>query len=279
MKKLTLLLAALASVAIAVAQVQMPAPSPTQTITQDFGIGKIVLTYSRPAIKGRTLFAENSDLAPLGKLWRTGANAATRISFSDYVTIGGKKLDTGTYVIYTIPNKTECTIIINKGINNAGTDGYKESEDVVRFNVPVKKMEGVTVENFTMQFANIQPERCELNLAWGNNAITIPITTEIKERIKAQIEAALKTDKKPYWQAANFYFDWDKNNAKALEYVTKAVEENANAFWMFLFKAKVEKAMGNKAAAKESAKKCIEVATAAKNDDYVKQANDLIKGL
>ena len=94
MKKILLLAAALCSIN-AFSQIKMPAPSPTQKITQDFGIGSIELTYSRPSIKGRSLFKENSDLGPLGKLWRTGANAATRIRFSDNVMIGGKLLDSG----------------------------------------------------------------------------------------------------------------------------------------------------------------------------------------
>ncbi len=64
------------------AQIRMPAPSPTQTIIQDFGMGKVELTYSRPGLKGREVFSEKSDLAPLNEIWRTGANAAT--SFKIY---------------------------------------------------------------------------------------------------------------------------------------------------------------------------------------------------
>src|SRR5258708_31495624 len=121
-------------------QVTMPAPSPTQKITQQFGIGSIELTYSRPSIKGRTLLRDNSDLEPLNKLWRTGANAATRIYFSDKTMMGGKLLDTGSYVMYTVPGKEFWEIVINKGLSNWGTDGYKESEDVNRFKVKAEKM-------------------------------------------------------------------------------------------------------------------------------------------
>src|SRR3954447_791507 len=97
------------------AQVSMPQPSPTQTIRQEFGMGIIELTYSRPSIKGRQLFGENTVLAPLGKPWRTGANAATKIHFTDNVTVGGKTLDTGTYVIYTVPNKGQWDFVLSKG--------------------------------------------------------------------------------------------------------------------------------------------------------------------
>lgn len=91
------------------AQIKMPAPSSTQTISQDFGMGKLELTYSRPNIKNRQLFKEGSELAPLGKVWRTGANSATRIKVTDPIEIAGKALDTGTYAIYTIPGKSEWT--------------------------------------------------------------------------------------------------------------------------------------------------------------------------
>ena len=104
MKKLFLIAASFCSIS-AFAQINMPQPSTTQKITQAFGMGSIELTYSRPNINGRSLMKENSDLAPLNKLWRTGANAATRLKFTDNVNIGGKKLDTGSYVLYTIPGK------------------------------------------------------------------------------------------------------------------------------------------------------------------------------
>src|SRR3954451_17549728 len=97
------------------AQVTMPAPSTTQTIIQDFGMGRIELTYSRPGIKGRKVFGENTELAPVGRPWRTGANAATRIQFSDNVTIGGKTLDSGRYVIYTVPGKQQWDVVFSKG--------------------------------------------------------------------------------------------------------------------------------------------------------------------
>ena len=84
----------------AFAQVNMPQPSTTQNIKQAFGMGSIELTYSRPNAKGRTVFG---NLVPWGKLWRTGANNATRVKFTDVVEIGGKQIDTGSYAIYTIP--------------------------------------------------------------------------------------------------------------------------------------------------------------------------------
>lgn len=256
----------------------MPAPSTTQTIIQDFGMGKIELTYSRPGIKGRQVFGTASELAPYGKPWRTGANAATKIHFSDKVTIGGKTLDTGSYVIYTVPNKPQWDVVFSKGTAYPGSEGFKESDDVVRLkaNAAASKEQ---IETFTMQFANVKNESCELHLKWGNTDVAVPITTNIKDRIRTQLEAALQADKKPYYQAANFYYDYDKNYSKALEYINKAVIENPDAYFMFLQKARIQKDMGDKAGAKESAMKTIELARTAKNADYENFGKQLLKQL
>lgn len=259
------------------AQVKMPAPSPTQTLKQDFGLSSIELTYSRPSLKGRKILGQQD---PWGKVWRTGANAATRIRFNDPVTIGGKLVDSGTYVLYTVPREKEAwDVIINKGLNNWGTDGYKESEDVHRFTVSPTKIKKMKVETFTMQFENIKPESCDLNIMWDNWSLSFPITVNIKDKIRSQIETALATDKKPYWQAANFYYDWDKDYTKALDNVNKAIEGNAQGFWMYLLKGKILQSMGRTDEAKTAAQKTVELATTAKNDAYIKQGNDLLKEL
>jgi len=263
---------------IANAQVNMPAPSTTQTIIQDFGMGRIELTYSRPGIKGRQVFGTASELAPYGKPWRTGANAATKIHFSDNVTIGGKNLDSGNYVIYTVPNKIQWDVVFSKGTAYPGSEGFKESDDVVRFKATPATLKD-KVETFTMQFLNVKNESCDLHLMWGNTDVTVPVTTNIKDRIRTQLEAALQGDKKPYYQAANFYYEYDKNYAKALEYINKAVAENPDAYFMFLQKARIQKDMGDKAGAKASAMKTIELAKAAKNGDYENFGNKLLKQL
>ena len=257
------------------AQVKMPAPSPIQTIKQEFGIGNIELIYSRPGAKGRRVFG---DLVQNGKLWRTGANGATRIAFTDPVELGGKKLDSGTYVLYTIPNEDSWEIIINKGLKNAGVDGYKESEDVIRFKVEPLKNKS-TIETFTMQFADIKAESCNLQLLWENKIINIPITTDIKEKLRSQINAAMLTDKKPYWQAAQFYYEYDKNLPKALDNVNKAIEDNQKAYWMYLYKARIQKEMGDVPGALASSSTSLALAKEANNDDYVKMNERLQKDL
>ncbi len=260
------------------AQVNMPAPSPTQTIIQDFGLGQIELTYSRPGIKGRQVFGENSELVPLGKPWRTGANAATKIRFTDKVTFGGKEIDSGSYVIYTVPGKDQWDVVLSKGNAYPGQEGFTTSDDILHYKAIVVSHQQ-KIETFTMQFTDLKNESCNLHLKWAKTDVIVPITTNIKERIRSQIEKALQSDKPPYYQAASFYYDYDKNYAKALEYINKATEESPEAYFMFLQKARIQKAMGNKAGAKESAMKTIELAKEAGNADYVNFGNKLLQQL
>jgi hypothetical protein len=272
MKKICLTVLALAGLIMqSTAQVKMPAPSPTQTIKQDFGIGLIELTYSRPSIKGRKIYG---DLVPYNKLWRTGANAATRLVFSEPVEIGGKKLDSGTYVFYTIPGMDSWDVILNKGLENWGTDGYKETQDVVHFKIEPMRMKN-KLETFTMEFSDITAETCSLNIKWERTSVSIPLVANFKDKVRMQIEAAMKTDKKPYWQAAQFYNEYEKNLPLALDNVSKAIDENKEAFWMWIYKAKIQKDMGDMAGAMVSSKRSMELAAAAKNDDYVKMNKEL----
>jgi len=280
MKKLVLL----ASIAFAVsaqAQIKMPAPSPGQSISQDFGLGKIELNYSRPAIKGRVAFKERSELAPLDSVWRTGANSATTLKFTDEVTINGVKLNAGKYGLLSIPGKNEWTLIITKDTTVTSPNAYKKENDLVRVtSQPMKLKEDM--ELLTMQFANVKYESCELHLMWGKTAVSLPITTNVRDRIRTQVEQAVSADKvtaRTYFTAANFYYDLDKDLNKALVNVNKAVEADPKAYYMFIIKAKIERDLGDKVAAKASAEKCITLATEQKNDDYVRQAKELINKL
>jgi tetratricopeptide (TPR) repeat protein len=275
MKKIQVMLVSLGMTVALHAQVKMPQPSPTQTIKQEFALGNIEVKYSRPVTKGRKVFG---DLVPFNKLWRTGANAATLIKFTDAVEIKGKKIDTGSYALYTVPGYDSWEVILNKGINNWGIEGYKESEDVARFRVePIRVRD--QVESFTLQFENVKPESCELHIKWEKTAVVIPINANIKERMRSQINAALLSEKKPYWQATQFYNEYDKNPRKALEFARKAVAEDPKAYWIWLYKANIEKETGDKKEAMESSKKSMEYAKEAKNDDYVKMNEELQRKL
>ena len=130
------------------AQIKMPAASPTQTLSQEFGMGKIDINYSRPGIKGRSVFGDGSLLAPNGVVWRTGANEATTIEISNDITVQGKTLAKGVYSLFTIPGETEWTIIFNKEAKMWGAYTYKEANDVLR--VKARVSEHAHTEQFTI---------------------------------------------------------------------------------------------------------------------------------
>ena len=280
MKKILFALTTLLSLS-ATAQIKMPAASPTQTLTQDFGLGKIEIVYSRPGLKGRAAFGNGTLLAPTGIVWRTGANGATKVTFSDPVTIGDKTLAAGSYGLFTIPGENEWTIIFNTNSKGWGSFEYKEAEDVVRLKVKPELTSNNT-ETFTIGVGNITPETATISLKWAKTMVNIPIKTDIKSTIRKQVEASTSganVTGAAYQAAANFYFDMDKDYAKALASVNKAIESTPTAYWLFLLKAKAQKELGDKKGARASAETCIKMAEAGKNADYVRSANDVIASL
>ncbi|MCO6496961.1 MAG: DUF2911 domain-containing protein [Chitinophagaceae bacterium] len=277
MKKLFTGIIALFCITTVQAQVKMPALSPTQFIKQEFGLGSIELTYSRPSLRGRNMIG---NIEPWGSVWRTGANAATKITFSDDVTIDGKKIAAGSYAIYTIPDKDgNWTFILNKGVNNWGATGYNEKDDALRMKVKAMKNPG-KVETLTMQFSDVKAESLKLNIKWEDVGLQIPISTNITDRIRASIEKALKGDKPPYWQAATFYADYDKNYKKAVEMAEAAFKAQPDApYYMVYQKAVMQKNAGDKKGALATATKALELAKAAKNENYTIMSEQLVAEL
>ena len=105
---------------------------------------------------------------------------------------------------------------------------------------------------------------------WEKKLVTIVITANIKEKMRSQIDAAMQTDKKPYWQAAQFYYEYDMNLSKALENVNKASDANPTAYWIYLYKAKIQKDLGDNAGALKTSQTSMEFAKQAKATDYIK---------
>ena len=260
---------------ISEAQLKTPAPSPTQTIKQDFGLSSIELSYSRPGVKGRKIFG---DIVPYGKVWRTGANNATTLTFGDDVTIAGTKIPAGKYGLLTIPDKKKWTIIISKQTDVTSPAAYKPESDVVRITAEVKKMKEST-ESFTMQFTDVKPTSCELHLVWDRSGVIVPITTDIDGKIMANINALMKTDKPPYYQAAVYYMENGKDLNQALDWFNKAVEAEPNAYWIQHQWANCLAKLGKKTEARAAATRSKELAIAAKNDDYVRLNDKLLADL
>jgi hypothetical protein len=275
MKKVAVLLLSLISLGSMAQGIKTPAPSPTQTLKQDFALSSIEINYSRPAAKGRKVFG---DLVPFGKIWRTGANGATKITFGEDVKVGGIPVKSGSYAIYSVPNANEWEIIINKGANNSGLTGYKTEDDVARFKVKPMQL-SMNIESFTIMLGNLTASSASVQILWENTAVEFPVVADIDSKIMAQINTAMTVDSRPYFQAASYYFDNGKDINKALEWANKAVEAQPTAFWVLHLKAKVQAKAGDKAGARATAIKSIELAKEAKNDDYVVLNQKLIATL
>ena len=208
----------------------------------------------------------------------TFASALTSSDNIDFIMALGDVLNIGT--------PTDGTVSTAKIANSAVTDAKIAGMSASKLTGAMPALDGSaltgagTVKH--MQFANIAFESCDLNIIWGGTSVRIPISTNVKDRLRAQVEKALSAEKvnpNAYYPAANFYYEWDKDMTKALNAATKATEVNQNGFWIFLLKAKIQRDMGDKVGAKASAEKCIELATTAKNDEYVKLGSELIKKL
>lgn len=246
-------------------QLNTPQPSPTQEVKQNFGLSKIELSYSRPAMKGRKIFG---DLVPYGKVWRTGANGATTLTFGDEVTIGGTKIPAGKYGLLTIPDASEWTVIITKQLDVTSPAAYKQSEDVVRVKARPQDL-GFSVESFTILFGDLTSNSCNLQLIWDNQVVSVPITADIDTKITAQIKDLMEKDNRPYFAAAMYYIESGKDMNQALTWLDKATAASPDAFWVFYQKARVLAKLGRKKEALETSNKSVELAKAAKNDDYV----------
>jgi hypothetical protein len=275
MRKLSLSIIAAFAFLMSDAQLKTPAPSPTQTIKQDFGISSMELTYSRPGVKGRKVFG---DLVPFGKVWRTGANSATTITFTDEVSIGGTKIPAGKYGILTIPDKKEWTIIITKQLDVTSPAAYKQDQDLVRVTAETMKTDA-DVETFTMQFANVKPTTCELQLSWERTMVALPISTDIDTKVMAQIDQLMNKDNRPYFNAAMYYMDNGKDLNQALAWFDKAVELQPTAFFIHHQRANCLAKLGRKEEARAAAEKSKALAAEAKNDDYVKLNEKLLAEL
>lgn len=255
--------------------IKMPPPSPPQTIKQDFGISSIELSYSRPGVKGRKVFGE---LVPYGKVWRTGANSATTITFADDVTIGTAKVPAGKYGLLTIPDKDQWIVIITKQLDVTSPAAYKQENDVVRVNATPMTMKD-KMETFTMQFANVKLSTCDLQIMWDNTAVVLPISEDVETAVMKQISDAMNKDNRPYFQSAMYYLENGKDLNQAVAWFNKAIEQQPDGYWIYHQRANALAKLGKKDEAKSSAQKSMELAKEAKNDDYVRLNEKLLEQL
>ena len=250
-----------------------PQPSSTQTVMQDFGMGKINLVYSRPDVKGRKIFG---GMEPYGTVWRTGANSATVIKFTDDVSMEGKPVPAGEYGLFSIPGEKEWTIILSKQPKQWGAYNYKEADDFLRFTVKTKHLDDLT-ETMTLAFTNVSPAACDLQMMWEHSGFTIHLTTDIDARVMANIDSAMRTDKKPYYQAIIYYYNNNKDMTKALAWANELEKDkNFPPFVPKLWKARVQLKMGDKTAAIATAQEGAKLAADSKTDEYVRLNNEVV---
>ncbi len=250
-----------------------PAPSPGQVIKQNFGLSDITIDYSRPGVKNRVIYG---DVVPFGKIWRTGANNATKITFGDDVMVEGKAVKAGSYALYTVPNKDSWDIMLYKDLDMGGNVGdYKAENELMKFSVKPMPVND-KVETFTIAFADVAPTSLNIELVWEKTKVLFKVTTDIDERIMKNIDVVLAADKRPYHQAATYYLENNKDLKKALEWENTAIAGNPKAYWMWHNKAKILLKLNDKAGAIAAAEQSMTLAKEDKDDAYVRNNEKLI---
>ncbi len=262
-------------VSIIFSQIKTPQPSPFATLSQVVGITEVKIEYSRPGIKGREIFG---GLVPFGKIWRTGANAPTKINFSSDVTLEGNPVPAGEYTLYTIPNEKEWTIIIHKKLD-AGQNP-KQEDDLLRFKVK-PKLVPIPVERFTIEVADMTTNSAKINLEWAQTLVSFGLEVDtdklVMESINAFKEGENSNDAGGWYQAARYYYDSGKDLDEALDMINKSLEINENPFWVLRLKAEILAKKGDYKEAIVFAKKSLVKAQQAGNGFYVKMNEDSIK--
>jgi tetratricopeptide (TPR) repeat protein len=244
-----------------------PAASPFQSIKQAFALSDITVEYSRPGAKGRVIYG---DLVPYGKIWRTGANAATKITLGEDVKVEGNDLKAGTYAVYTIPKKDTWEILFYRDLTLGGNvKEYKTENEVLRIKVKPQPM-AEHVENFTFEFTDLKPTSMNIGMIWEKTRVAFNVTGEIDAAVMKNIEKTMANDTRPYYQAANYYYENDKDLKQALAWVDKAIENNPKGYFIMTLKAKIQLKMKDTKGAIETANKALTLSREDGDDSFVK---------
>jgi hypothetical protein len=281
MKKSLLIVVIAMMCLVAEAQVQIPSASPAGSVSSTIGLTDVKVEYFRPRLKGRKIFGEKDVMYPHGTIWRTGANSGTKITFSDDVKVEGIAVPKGEYLIFTWPGAAEWTVSLYKDIKLGGnTEAYDKSQEAANFKVKSEKLAS-KVETFTISIDDIAEDNKsgKVTLAWENTAVKFNVGVDYDAKVMKSIEANTKVNPGNYFQAAVYYLETGKDLNKALEWVNLAAASNPSAFWILHQKAKIQKALGDKKGAMETATASLNAAKTAKNRDYQTMNEDLIKTL
>lgn len=279
MKKIIFVLAVLIANFTIEAQVKTPQSSPKTTVNQVVGLTDVTLDYSRPSAKGRIVFG---DLVPFGKLWRTGANQNSMVTFSEDVVIKGNTLKKGKYAIFTTPKADMWEVIFYTDTENWGTPENWDANKVALSTMVDPTALGNHVETFTIGVNNLTNDSATLDISWEKTMVSIKFEVPTKKAAMASIEKVLAGPTgNDYFSAAQYFYQADGDLKKALEYVNKAVssvkEGQDVPFWHLRLKSLIQAKLGDKAGAITTAKASLAAAEKAGNADYVKMNNDSIK--
>jgi hypothetical protein len=239
-------------------QIEFPAPSPAATFKQRVGITDISVEYSRPSMRGRKIFG---SLVPYGEVWRTGANSATKITFSTDVKFGGADVAAGTYALFSIPGESEWTVILNNVTGQWGSYAYNAANDVTRVTVKPAAVPNA-VETFSIGVSGLSAEgSATLYLMWENVRVPVKIETDLAGMLVPKIEAVMASDaeKKPYFQAAMFYYENNLDLKKSLEWMNAALAASPGQMWMVYRKGLILAKMGDKAGALAAANESLDL--------------------
>lgn len=280
MRKFMLSILTIVAPIIVCGQIAYPPASPTFELKGTVGLTEVKVVYSRPSAKGRKVAGE---LIPFNEVWRTGANASTKISFSTDVKLNGNPVPAGTYALYSLFTEEEATIILSNNLELWGAIGYDPKDDQLRFKVPVKHPSS-HYETFTISFSDFAMNSANLNLKWEHTKVLFNIESEVDaivmKQIKEQVIDASSADANTYFQAATYFFETNRDTEQALEWVNKAIKlRKEKAYWIVHLQAKLLARLKRKEAATAAAKESIELAQLAGNPDYVRLNEKLIASL
>ncbi len=277
MKKILLLASAVFACVAMQAQISTPAPSPASKLQQTVGLTEVTVDYSRPSMRGRAIFGE---LVPFGKLWRTGANAYTKVTFSDDVKVAGQDLKAGTYSVFTKPGATSWEVFFYTDIDGGGTPKEWDDTKVVAKTTAEVYTLPVDIEAFTITIDDMTSSSANLGMMWEKSYVAVPFEVPTDVKVMADIDKVLAGSPKAddYYAAAVYFSSEGKDIKKASEWMDKAMSMTEEpAFWQLRQQSLIQAKSGDKKAAIKSAKKSLEKAKEAGNDDYIKMNTESIK--
>lgn len=276
MKKLVLFTFALTLLFSVDAQIKTPQPSPAAKLEQVVGLTDVAIEYSRPAMNGRTIFG---DLVPYGKLWRTGANKNTMVTFSDAVEIGGKELKAGSYAIFVTPSAKSWEVIFYTDTNNWGTPKeIDESKVAVRVTAEVYPIE-MDIQSFTISVDDITSSSAVIGMMWEKTYVGVEFKVPTDKTVSAAIDKVMAgPSANDYYAAAVYNLAEGKDIKQAKEWMDKAISMmDEPRFYQLRKQSLIYAAAGDKKGAIEIAKKSLEGSKAAGNADYIKMNEDSLK--